>query len=149
MTVFEPDRDDVRAHLAMMQSVISRMSESSRACKTWALTLVAAMLVVITKFDMSTEAEPFGLLETWIAAVPTTIFWMLDSYYLALNRSFRDSYNSFVHRLRSRELKGDELFEINADDAGSRHFLGSMFSISTLPFYSMLGVGIFVAWLLS
>ena len=133
----------------MMQSVITRMAENSRACKTWALTLVAAILVVITQLDISTGSGRFGLLETWIAVVPTTVFWVLDSYYLALERGFRDSYNRFLRRLRSRELKGDELFEIQAIDAGKRHFLGSLFSISTTPFYSMLGVGIFVAWLMS
>ena len=77
------------------------------------------------------------------------MFWVLDSYYLALERGFKDSYNRFVRRLRSRELREGELFEIKADDAGSRHFLRGLFSISTTPFYSMLGVGIFVAWLVS
>ena len=149
MTVYEPDPEDVRAHLSMMQAVITRMAENSRACKTWAVTLVAAMLVVITQLDISTGSGGFGLLETWIAVVPTTVFWVLDSYYLALERGFRDSYNRFLRRLRSRELKGDELFEIQAIDAGKRHFFGSLFSISTTPFYSMLGVGIFVAWLVS
>ena len=50
MTTSEPSPEDVRAHLSMMQSVITRMADNSRACKTWALTLVAAILVVVTKF---------------------------------------------------------------------------------------------------
>ncbi len=149
MTTPELDPEDVRAHLLMMQSVITRMDENRRACKTWALTLVAAILVVITKFDASASGESFGLLETWIAVVPAAIFWGLDAYYLALERGFRDSYSNFVRRFRSGKLSGDELFEIKADDAGRRHFLRSLFTMSTLPFYSMLAVGIFVAWLVS
>ena len=149
MTTSKLDPEDVRAHLLMMQSVITRMDENSRSCKTWAVTIVAAMLVVMVKFEIPTTDESFGLLETWIAVVPATIFWFLDSYYLALERGFRDSYNNFVRKFRSGKLSGDELFEIKADDAGRRHFRGSLFSISTIPFYSMLGVGIFVAWLVA
>lgn len=149
METTRPDPEDVRAHLAMLQSVIARMAENSRACKTWALTLVAAMLVVITQFDLTSEGERFGLLETWITVVPATVFWVLDSYYLALERGFRDSYGDFVIKFRSGKSTGEELFEIKADNACRRHFIRSLFSISTLPFYSMLGVGIFVAWLVS
>ena len=132
-----------------MQDVITRMADNSRACKTWAVTLVAAILVVVTKFEVGTGSDSFGLLETWIAVVPTTIFWVLDSYYLALERGFRDSYNCFVRKFRSGELKGGELFEITAGDFGRHHLCSSLFSISTAPFYSMLAVGVFVAWLVS
>lgn len=149
MTVSKPDPEDVRAHLSMMQSVITRMAENSRACKTWALTLVAAILVVVTKFESPTVSDGFGPLETWIAVVPTTVFWMLDSYYLALERAFRHSYNRFVKRLHDEKLGKDELFQIGTPGAVWQHGLPSLFSISTLPFYFMLGVGILVAWFVS
>ena len=132
----------------MMQDVITRMAESSRACKTWAVTLVAAILVVVTKFEVGAESDSFGPLETWIAVVPTTVFWMLDSYYLALERAFRQSYDEFVRRLHDKELGSDELFRIGTPGAQWQHGLPSLFSISTFPFYSVLGVGILVAWLL-
>ncbi len=131
----------------MMQSVITRMAENSRACKTWAVTLVAAILVVVTKFDGRAESDSFGPLETWIAVVPTTLFWMLDSYYLALERAFRQSYNQFVKRLRDNESVEDQLFQIGTPGAQWQHGLPSLFSISTFPFYAVLGVGILVAWL--
>ena len=146
MTAPEQDSEYIRAHLSMMQSGITRMAENSRACKTWALTLVAAMLVAITQFGVSTAGGSFGLREMWIAVVPATIFWVLDAYYLALEKGFIESYNNFVRKFRSGKLSRDELFEIKEEDAGRRHFRHSLFSISTLPFYSMLGVGIFVAW---
>ena len=149
MTTCALDPEDVRAHLAMMQSVITRMAENSRACKTWAVTLVAAILVVVTKFEVPTESNGFGPLETWIAVVPTTVFWMLDSYYLALERAFRHSYNRFVKRLHDNELQEDELFQIGTPGAQWHHGLPSLFSISTFPFYAMLGVGILVAWFVS
>ncbi len=149
MTTSELDPDDVRAHLSMMQSVITRMDDNSRSCKTWALTLVAAILVVVTKFDTSVESNSFGPLETWIAVVPTSLFWMLDSYYLGLERAFRESYNQFVERLHDNELEQEELFQIGTHDAKWQYGLPSLFSISTFPFYAVLGVGILVAWLVS
>ena len=131
-----------------MQGVITRMAENSRACKTWALTLVAAILVVVTKFEDGTGSDSFGPLETWIAVVPTTLFWVLDSYYLALERAFRQSYNEFVRRLHDEKLGRDELFQIGTAGAQWQHGLPSLFSIFTFPFYAVLGVGILVAWLL-
>ena len=91
MTASEQDREDIRVHLQMMQSVITRMADNSRACKTWAVTLVAAILVVVARFGTSsgeTAIEPNAAL---IALVPTILFWVLDSYYLALERAFRNS----------------------------------------------------------
>lgn len=133
----------------MMQAVITRMAENSRACKTWALTLVAAILVVVTKFEGGTVSDSFGPLQTWIAVVPTTLFWMLDSYYLALERAFRQSYDEFVRRLHDNELSRDELFQIHTPGSQWNHGLPSLFSISTFPFYAVLGLGILVAWLIS
>ncbi len=132
----------------MTQDVITRMEDNSRACKTWALTLVAAILVVVIKFEDGTESDSFGPRETWIAVVPTTLFWMLDSYYLALERAFRQSYDGFVRRLHDKELRRDELFQIGTPGAQWQHGLPSLFAISTFPFYAVLGVGILVAWLL-
>ena len=106
------DREDIRVHLQMMQSVITRMADNSRACKTWAVTLVAAILVVVARFGTSsgeTAIEPNAAL---IALVPTILFWVLDSYYLALERAFRNSYNDFVTRLHSDDLKDAKVFKI-------------------------------------
>ena len=81
--------------------------------------------------------------------MPTSLFWMLDSYYLALERAFRQSYNEFVRRLHDNELGRDELFQIGTQGAQWQHGLPSLFSISAFPFYAMLGLGILVAWLVS
>ena len=121
----------------MLQSVISRMDGNTRACKTWALTLVAAILVVVTKFEDGAGSDSFGPLETWIAVVPTTLFWMLDSYYLALERAFRKSYEEFVRRLHDKELRRDELFQIHTPGKQWEYGLPSLFSISTFPFYAV------------
>ena len=68
----------------MLQDVITRMANNSRACKTWAVTLVAAILVVVARFgptnyemwfgDYSVSRIAFGADAVWIALIPTILF---------------------------------------------------------------------------
>ena len=37
----------VQAHLGIIQGVIQRMATNSAACKTWCITIVSAILVVV------------------------------------------------------------------------------------------------------
>ena len=84
------DPSSVQAHLTIMQGVIQRMAENSRSCKVWCVTLVAATLVLVAR-----TGEPQHAL---IALVPTLLFLALDAYYLALERAFRNSYNTFLNQ---------------------------------------------------
>ena len=74
------DPSSVQAHRTIMQGVIQRMAESSRSCKVWCVTLVAATLVLVDWIG-----EPQHAL---IALVPTLLFQALDAYYLALEWAF-------------------------------------------------------------
>ena len=56
------------------------MAENSRSCKVWCVTLVAAVLVLVARTN-----DPQHAL---IALIPTLLFLVLDSYYLALERAF-------------------------------------------------------------
>lgn len=138
-----PESSDIRAHLAMMQSVITRMAENSRACKTWAVTLVAAILVVAARFGDA----PFDPEAALIALVPTALFWVLDSYYLALERAFRESYNGFVSRFHEDALNEGEVFKVSPSGSVPRHFWESQRSIAIWPFYLAVVILIVVFWL--
>ena len=83
----------VQKHLELMQGVINRMAENSRSCNVWCVTLVAATLVLVAR-----TGEPQHAL---IALVPALLFLFLDSYYLALERAFIASQNSFVAKLHA------------------------------------------------
>lgn len=112
MTTSNPDREDVRAHLAMMLDVVTRMAENSRACKTWAVTLVAAILVVVARFGTTKGETALDADAVWIALGPAILFWILDSYYLALERWFRSRYNDFVAELHANRLEPSDVFNI-------------------------------------
>lgn len=77
--------DNRAAHLAMIQSVITRMANNSFVLKGWNVTLVSALFALAAK-----DSDPRFIM---IAFLPTLTFWMLDAYYLRQERLFRKLYD--------------------------------------------------------
>lgn len=88
VNAFREDSQAVQAHLGIMQDVIQRMASNSASCKTWCITLVSAILVVVADKGKPEYA--------WLALIPTVLFFALDAYYLALEKMFRLSYNNLL-----------------------------------------------------
>ena len=129
----------VRAHIEMMQGVINRMAENSRSCKLWCVTLVAAVLVLVAR-----TGDPRHAL---IALIPTLLFLFLDSYYLALERSFIKSQNAFVAKLHEGKLRDADVYKVIPMGMGWRLVIRSLLgSLSVLPFYAPVAATIFAAW---
>ena len=137
--VISMDSSAVQSHMAMMQGVIERMAENSRSCKVWCITLVSAVLVLIAR----TDKPEYAL----IALMPTILFLILDTYYLALERGFRGSYNEFVEKLHENKLAPSDIFSVTPAGSIQRHFGASLGSFSVWPFYPTLAVLIIVVWL--
>jgi hypothetical protein len=72
-------------HLEFIQHVITRMNTNSFQIKSWAVTLVSALLAIYA----STRNTYFIL----AAIFPSIILWCLDSYYLMQERKFRGLYD--------------------------------------------------------
>jgi len=128
----------VQAHLSISQSVIQRMAGNSSSCKTWCITLVSAILVVVVDKGTASYA--------WIAVIPNVLFLLLDSYYLALERMFRASYNKFVERLHTGTIELSDVYVITPSGSLFRHLLTAMTSIAVWPFYLTL---LAMTWLVS
>ena len=138
-TTLSEESGAVQKHLEIMQGVINRMAENSRSCKVWCITLVAATLVLVAR-----TGEPEHAL---IALAPTVLFYLLDAYYLMLERRFRRSYNSFVRKVHSGEVQTSDLYAVVP--AGSvvkdlRWSLSQSFSVP--PFYGVVVGTILLAW---
>src|ERR1044071_1280932 len=86
----------VQAHLGIIQNVIQRMGGNSTACKTWCITIVAGLLIVIAD-----KNKPHLAL---LALLPTLLFLGLDIFYLALEKGFRNSYNDFIRKVHMQAL---------------------------------------------
>ena len=130
----------VQKHLEIMQGVITRMAENSRSCKVWCVTLVAAVLVLVAQ-----TGEPRHAL---IALFPTLMFYVLDAYYVMLERGFRKSYKTFVIKVQTGEACKSELFNVSFEGSKVRGFLWAMFrSFSVMPFYSAVFATVLLACL--
>ena len=129
----------VQKHLEIMQGVIARMAENSRSCKVWCITLVSATLVLVAR-----TGEPRHAL---IALAPTALFYLLDAYYLMLERRFRNSYDNSVDRLHIEQLATSELYAVNGCGSKVRIFLWAMFrAFSVFPFYVTVVGTVVLAW---
>jgi len=127
----------VQAHLTITQSVIQRMASNSASCKAWCITLVSAILVIVAD-----KGRPNYAL---LALIPTLLFLVLDSYYLALERGFRESYNSFIGKLHEGKVRAEDVYYIVPQGRPVRRLVGALLSFSVWPFYVTLIVMIWLA----
>ncbi len=135
---FDPESPAVQKHIEIIQNTITRMAENSRTCKVWSITLVSATLVLVAR----TEKPEHAL----IALVPTVLFLILDSYYLAIERGFRKSYSVFVCKLRGGTLTCSDLYTVTPNGSVPKHMAASLGSFSIWMFYSTLLVMILFIW---
>jgi len=94
----------IQTHLGILQGVIQRMAVNSSASKAWCVTLVSAVLVIVADKGKPDYA--------YIALLPTFVFFVLDAYYLALEKAFRNSYNDFISKLHNKTLTATDLYSV-------------------------------------
>ncbi|OOE69756.1 hypothetical protein BZG20_01550 [Salinivibrio sp. IB868] len=123
--------------MQIMQGVISRMAANSTASKTWCITIVSAILVLVA--DKSKPEYAF------IALVPILLFLALDSYYLALEKAFRDSYNEFIGKLHDQRICSEDLYSVVPKGNMTNHQIAALKSFSVWGFYVCLGVMVSLA----
>ncbi|MBL7996877.1 hypothetical protein JNM05_16040 [bacterium] len=135
--IISENSQTVQTHLGILQGVIQRMATNSSSCKSWCITIVSAILVIVA--DKGKPQLAF------LALIPTFLFVILDSYYLSLERCFVKSYNVFVKRLHSSKLTSDDLFSVAPTDYGIKSVLKAFLSFSVWPFYLTLAVMTYIA----
>ena len=138
--VLNEESDAVQTHLTILQGIIQRMADNSRSCKVWCVTLVAATMVLVAQ-----TGEPK---HTLIALIPTALFLVLDSYYLAQERAFLKSYRKFVDKLHRGELGTGDIYKISSTGMGLGLVLRCMGSVSIWLFYPLLVATVLFAWYL-
>ena len=127
----------VQTHLGILQGVIERMATNSTSAKAWCITIVSAILVIIAD-----KGKPDIAM---LALIPTLLFSALDAYYLAMEKGFRNSYNSFVRKLHAGTLVPDDLYSVRPEGGASKLQLESYLSFSVWGFYIVLGSLVAVA----
>lgn len=110
-------------HLEFIQNITSRMANNSFLLKGWCVTLIVAIL----GFSNFSFCAVFCVV---------FVFYILDTYFLYLEKLFRILYNSVrTDKANNFSLKIEQDFCV---------FLKSLFSISNILFYVLLIIFIFL-----
>lgn len=133
---YKENSQAVQAHLNILQSVIQRMASNSASSKAWCITLVSAILVVV-----ATKDKPQYSL---IAIIPIGLFFVLDAYYLGLEKRFRQSYNEFIDKLHGGRVIAKNLYAVKPSGSAFKAFMTSIVSFSVWPFYLVLLVMVWI-----
>lgn len=139
---FEPANAAVTAHINLMQGIINRLAGASASCKTWCITLVAALA------SLAGATRTPEILE--FTALPILMFAYLDAMYLAQERVYRAMFRRVVETIRDGSYSRGDVFET---EAGSAHsgLIAAFKSWSVWPIYLGLGVlyaiAFFSGWL--
>lgn len=126
----------VQDHIAMLQGIINRMANNSANCKNWTITLVAAMLVLLVDKDMEIP-------NAWICLIPIGLFYLLDCYYLGLERLCITSQYNFLDKINKGQDYTECLYNLKDLKGGCSQFcstINAMWSISTTPFYLIVSI---------
>ena len=130
------DSPAVIAHVGHLQAIISRLASNSATCKTWCLTLVAA-LVSLAGAIHAPALITFCL-------VPVILFGLLDAMYLAQDNAYRDLYASVIESVRDGSYSLAAVYEARAPLTWA-HLIDALISWSLIPIYA----GLVVAYLVS
>lgn len=131
MPSIAPEPGSKIKHLEFIQATINRMASNSANLKKWAVTLIAALLA------LGTKESSFSL--NWISAGALIVFWFIDSYYLALERCYRDLFDD-VRKLP--EYRVDFKMSVKL---GIGKWLSALFSVTSLYYLCLAGLIVAVA----
>jgi hypothetical protein len=112
-------------HLELVQNAITRMGANNANLKGYCMTMVAAVIglsAAVSKEQIILYTLPLVL-----------AFAVLDSAYLALERGFRNHFDS----VRKQELDARPDFHIYPEYSG---FIGCFFSWSVAGFYGSIAI---------
>ena len=128
-------------YLEMIQNIIHRMANNSFLMKGWTVTLIVA---VFTLSDKSMNSNYF-----WITYVPVILFWLLDSYYLLLERKYIFLYDE----VRKKDKNIDfnlSVAEITYKKIGNSKFkiTRCILSLSEVGYYLPLGLIMLIIYIL-
>ena len=140
LEVFESSA--VQSHISMLQGLINRMAGNSANCKNWTITLVAAMLVLLVDKKMQ-------LPNAWLCLIPVGLFYLLDCYYLGLERIVIKSQKDFLNKLSKNLNYVNQLYRVEPlriRCAQLCNTIKAMWSPSTTPFYLIVALVVFILW---
>jgi hypothetical protein len=125
-------------YLEFIQGVITRMASNSFAMKGWMIAIISALLALYA------DSKPKNECYLLVAAIATLLFWIIDAYYLYIERKYRKLYKDIIYDEKVT------LFDMSTKKYESfLSFLKAMFgSVSTIVMYLPIIAGLILAYYL-
>lgn len=125
----------VLAHISMLQGIINKMSGNCTNCKTWTVTVVAALMVLLVDKDVLIPHH-------WICLIPVVLFYFLDCFYLGMERLCISAQKKFLDDV-AKENYIDKLYKVEGVSGAKLRLLSTInatISFSTTPFYLFVAI---------
>ena len=135
------DGENKRSHLNMIQQIITRMGNNSFSLKGWSVGIMIAIYAFAGKNEHKAVI---------VTLIPLIVFWFLDTYYLMLERKFRELYNE-IRLKKENDIDFDMNFnniKINMKDIKKYGFVNVFFSKTILPIYLVCIITTLIIYLL-
>lgn len=135
------DGENKRSHLNMIQQIITRMGNNSFSLKGWSVGIMIAIYAFAGKNEHKAVI---------VTLIPLIVFWFLDTYYLMLERKFRELYNE-VRLKKEDDIDFDMNFnniKISMKDIKKYGFVNVFFSKTILSFYLVCIITTLIIYLL-
>jgi hypothetical protein len=131
------DNPAVIAHINLLEGIMSRLATHSASCKTWCISLVAALLSLAGATKLPAIVS--------IALVPIVVFGFMDTMYLSQERAYRDLYLDVVKKVRTGSYALTDAFDAKAP-LGFLGCLATVCSWAVFPIYFGLIAAYLVAY---
>lgn len=122
--------EELFKEIDLIQGCINRMANNSFLIKGWALGVFAG----VTAFTKGENLNNIVLL-LCTTVVPFFCFWVLDAYFLQIERKYRAMYTERLTKRKNND--SDELFDLNPNKYKVGSILKIMFSQTLTIFYGI------------
>ena len=122
--------EELFKEIDLIQGCINRMANNSFLIKGWALGVFAG----VTAFTKGENLNKIVLL-LCTTVVPFICFWVLDAYFLQIERKYRAMYTEKLTKRKNND--SDELFDLNPSKYKVGSILRIMFSQTLTIFYGI------------
>jgi Gpi18-like mannosyltransferase len=116
--------------LSTLQDIIKRMAENGRNCKTWCLSIVAALLAFASKEN--------SVIIITLVILPIFPLAFLDAYYLHLETIYINQYKCLVKDFKNNLIKEENVYTYIGITELKTSIFFQFRSKSIWPFYSII-----------
>lgn len=149
MEKFNFEKEDCRHYISLLQTNINRMATNSANCKAWLVGIITALITASIPLALKFSPDKVSYIFL-VAMVPLLLFYILDSFYLGLEKRFIILENSFIDLLKLKKNYDQVIYVLGPRKVGSdlKYTLKGMKSWSTGPFYIALLILLIVLYII-